>query len=405
MNAMTAMTIDSTGEFLAFVEDEATAATAREAAQMAGWDAGSVHVGGLRAAHAQLSRGAAPTVLLVDVTGAGDIAEALDTLAHACEPQTRVIAIGTVNDIELYRKLLDMGLTEYLVKPSTPHNVAQALRRAKSTEPLLLQHPVKVSRKVAVVGTRGGAGATGLAVSLGWALAHRHDLSTMLVDLDLRYASMPMALDLETSKGLKELLASPNRIDATLIASVAAVATEKLSVIGAEEDLDGNPSINPEGVEALLKALGQEREAVVVDVPRHLDPAGRAAIGAADTICVVTDLSLVAMRDCKRIMKLLPALNPAAELILVANRVGGVSGEVPREEFERGVEASFQFAVPNDQKAAGAAADQGKAMIAAAAQGAFATEVGRLAARLAGEEADTAPQGPGASLLKRLLRG
>lgn len=386
-------------EFLAYVADDVTRECVRQVAAQFGWPAKRVREGGAAAALSWLSAAPAPPVLLVDVSDTDDVMAAMDALAEVCEAHTRVVAIGTANDIGLYRALIQMGVSDYLVKPVAPGALGEALRRAERAD---RPEPTAASpcKTLALIGARGGVGVTGLAVSVAWGLAHEQHLNTVLLDLDLQFGAAALTLDLEPGRGLRELLTHPERIDGMLIGSALSQESERLRVLGAEEPLDSDIAIGADGLAPLLSALGEGGDAVVLDIPRKLDALGRAGLMAADTVGVVTDLSLPAMRDAQRLLRLLTELRGDRETVVVGNRIGGVAGEVPKEEFERGIGRKLDFAVPFDAKAASAAAEQGKALLAVARPGPAATELRRLAQTFGGS-GPAAPQKD--TWLKRML--
>lgn len=389
--------------FQAYAGDDATADSVREAAALAGITDGEIRPGGLAEAHERLSTGRAPEILLVDVSDCEDVVGAMNRLADECEQHTRVVAVGSVNDVELYRKLIELGVTDYLVKPVTAQSIAAALRRAtqRATAAAGAASPPK-RNVIAVIGSRGGVGATSLAIAIAWGLAHRHGLRTVLLDLDLQLGSVAMGLDLEPSRGLREILATPDRIDTLLIASAVTQESDKLRILSAEESLESELVLDGKGLKPLLDELGQDADAIVIDLPRRLDSLARAALAEADHVCIVADLSLVSMRDAKRLLRLVAGLNSAGERLLVANRVGGVAGEVPQPEFERGIDAKFDFVLREDARASAAAADQGKSLLEAAPESSLAADLGRVLARLSGST--EAPAGkPGRSWVKRLI--
>ena len=390
-------------DFQAFLADKATVECVVEAAQLACLPHGQIHSGGLATALAALAPGGAPSILLVDLSQCEDVVEAMNRLADQCEQHTRVVALGSVNDIGLYRQLIDMGVSDYLVKPAAPQVIAAALQRAAdaSGSPASGQE-VRNRQVVALIGSRGGVGTTSIATSVAWGLAHQQHRRTVLIDLDLQFGSVAMSLDLEPSRGMREIFSNPDRVDTLLIASAITQESERLRILSAEEGLDSEIVAAEQGLAALLDALAPEADEIVLEVPRRLDKLGRAALAHAKVICIVADLSLVSMRDTKRLLKLCGTLNPGAEKMLVGNRIGGVSGEVPQKEFERGIEAKFDYTIPNDEKAATAAADQAKTLLYAGSGRPLAVEIGRLLGRLGGS-AEAQPEKSAGRLLKRLL--
>src|ERR1700754_4213555 len=103
----------------AFCETVETAA----AVQSAGEDRrlGKAHVkiqmGGMAAAIEAYRTAPTPNVIILETEGRGDILTGLDQLANVCDSGTRVIVIGRLNDIALYRELVRRGVSEYQIAP------------------------------------------------------------------------------------------------------------------------------------------------------------------------------------------------------------------------------------------------------------------------------------------------
>jgi pilus assembly protein CpaE len=179
--------------------------------------------------------------------------------------------------------------------------------------------------------------------------------------------------------------------------------SDRLRILGAEEPLEDDVDIGPAGLQALLAGLAESTDLVVIDAPRRADRMTRDLLARADAVAVVTDLSLAGMRDTQRLLGLLRGLRPQGEVLVVANRVGGVAGEVPQAEFERGIGAKLDIVAPSDPKAAVAAAEQAKPLTAVAKASPLAAELRRLAGRFSGEVVAPAEEPEKGSLLQRLL--
>jgi pilus assembly protein CpaE len=389
--------------FLAVVGDAVTRETVRDAAARFGWTKAPVREGGVAAACQALRDAPAPALLVVDVSDSDDVLAAMDSLAEVCEPHTRVIALGLANDVTLYRDLIRIGVSDYLVKPVTAEALGEAFHRAErrqSAEPA----PSKPARVVALVGARGGVGATSLALSVAWEAAHENQQRTVLIDLDLQFGAAALALDLEPGRGLREILANPERIDSLLLGSAMAHQSEKLRVLGAEESLEDDVEVAPRALQALLSAISDEADLIVIDVPRRADRLSREALARADAVVVVTDLSLPGMRDTQRLLGLLKTLRPQGGIAVAANRTGSGAGEVPQPEFERAIGTTLNVRVPFDVKAAAAAAEQAKPLVAASRTAPAAEELRRLAVIVVGEVPTAAPEPEKGSWVQRLLR-
>ena len=155
-----------------------------------------------------LSEAPAPKVLIVDLGDSEDVMGTMLSFTTAFTDETRLIGIGERNDIELYRELVSAGVTDYLVKPVTEKALAAAFK--KTEEPLdptvSVNKEKKDTKKVVVLGTRGGVGSSTVVVNLSWLFAEIYDMKTSLVDLDLEFGTVALSLDLEPSRGLREAL-------------------------------------------------------------------------------------------------------------------------------------------------------------------------------------------------------
>lgn len=370
---------------LALVADEVTREAVSRAAAQLGWADIVVKAGGIAKAGKALDGAKAPTVLLVDIADEAEPDAALGDLVNRCGPATHVLAIGTTNDVTLFRRLAARGVADYLLKPVSSEILTDALRRAARSEGEASDGKRR-ARIHAVIGARGGVGASTLALSLAWLLSQEHKVPTALVDLDLHFGNLALSLDLEPGRGLRQALEHPERTDGLLLASAMVKGDERLPILAAEESLEDMLRFEPEGATALLEALAQDYDFLMVDLPRTLDGATRHVLTAADATIIVTDLSLAALRDAFRLSGLIKA-NGGPNPIVVASQVGALHrGEIGRAEFERGLGAPLDFLVPFDAKAARAMAVGGKALPAVDTAGKASAELRRIAARIAGKE-------------------
>jgi pilus assembly protein CpaE len=385
--------------FVACVADDVTREAVSRAVAQLGWSNAKVRAGGLQAAMKAIDVTLPPTLVLVDLADATNPVEGMHELAQLCGPNTNFLAIGSVNDVSLYRQLVALGVADYLVKPVSSEVLCEAFTAAMRM--YAAPDVARPTRLFAFVGARGGVGTTTLAVSTAWLLAHEFKLRTALIDLDLHFGNLALTLDLEPGRGLREALENPERTDSLLLASAMVTEGDKLPILATEEPLEEQLLFDAGAVAPLLSALSQDYDCIVVDLPRTFDSMARQVISLADATVVVTDLSLSALRDSVRIIDLAKALESRVKPLLVANQVGADHrGEIGRAEFERGVGGGVDHAVPFDVKAVTAAAHNGKAIPDAAGNSKAASELRKLAARLAGREEEK----PKTGLLSRFKK-
>jgi pilus assembly protein CpaE len=328
---------------LAVSNDAAALAVLAQAAAATGWAALEACGHGITGAATAIASGSPAALIIVDIDGEADVFAGLARLADACLAETRVLAIGSRNDIALFKALLAQGIGDYLVKPLQPAAVAAALGRAQA-----VVAPVPAAaggRVVAVLGVRGGCGATTLATSLAWLIAGASEPPLpnrcILVDFDLHHGTAALALGIEpgpaSGSGLAAMLANPDRLDAQLIAANLQPVGNgaALGIIAAQTPIEQEAPVSPAAATALLAALRTTAPWIIADLPRGLDAASRQLLRTADQVLLVSPPSLEGLRDSGRLLAWLRALRAGAPPLIVVNGANaGASGEIGRRLFE-----------------------------------------------------------------------
>jgi pilus assembly protein CpaE len=351
--------------FTAFVCDDATADMLRPVAVEHGWSPEKVNKGGLRNAVQSLSVSASPNILFVDLSESADPLNDINALAEVCEPGTIVIASGTVNDVRLYRDLVASGIHDYLLKPFTVDQLRDTFAHAQ----MILSGPRgeaqadKPHVMAAVIGVRGGVGASTLATSLAWLLGEKARRSTALLDLDVHFGTGALALDLEPGRGLTDAIENPSRIDGLFIERAMVRANERLSVLSAEAPIHQPLVTDGSAFFALQEEMRNAFESTVLDLPRHMLIQYPHLVHDAHVAVVVAELTLAATRDTIRVLAWLKSNAPQTKVIVVANGVpSGGALEISRKDFEQSIERPVDIVFPYDAKLAAQAAKLGKPM-------------------------------------------
>ena len=215
---------------------------------------------------------------------------------------------------------------------------------------------------IAFIGAHGGVGATTLAVNTGWTFATEMKKQVAIVDLDLKFGAVSLAFDIEPGRGLREALQHPERIDSLFVAGAAVGISDRLYVLGSEEPLEDGVDFHPDALELLLTELRRSFDIIILDIPRSVAVQQQAALADA-TVAVVSDMSLLGVRDTLRLSGFAKRAYSDSKIITVINRVGGdKKSEVPRKDFEKGIEAKIDVVVPEDKKSVAAASHAGKAI-------------------------------------------
>ena len=313
--------------------------------------------GGIETALRVLNQAQSPDLLILDIADTSSPIEDIKAVRGMIDRATTIIAIGEQNDVSLYRALTGAGVNDYLIKPVTSTDLRRALLTSSNdSKPETVDNTPR-GRIAFVVGTRGGVGASTIAVNTAWICANDYDVRTVLVDLDLHFGTAALALDLEPGHGLRDALCNPDRIDGLFVASALVHDGDNLFVLGGEEPIDEPVPLRTDAINFLMTELQQSFEMIVVDLPRNLLTSDPGLLGLAHTIAVVTDLSLAGLRDAVRIRSTVRKAAPEAKLQFVVNRAGlHRRAEMTQADFERNLEDKLSFVVPEDPKAAANAA-------------------------------------------------
>ncbi len=350
--------------FQAYACDDSTAAITRSVAVEMGWDAERVYKGGLRNAVQSLSVSASPHVLFVDMSESIDPLNDINGLAEVCEPGTIVIACGLVNDVRLYRDLLASGIQDYLLKPLNAEHVRDAFSAAQAAflAPRMEGGETQSHIATAVIGVRGGVGASTVATSLAWLLSESANRPTALLDLDLHFGTGALTLDLEPGRGLIDAIENPSRIDGLFIERAMVKASDTLALLSAEAPIH-QPMLTDGGA---FHQLEEEFRTVfgasVVDMPRHMLIQFPHLMADYNIGVVVTEITLAGARDTIRLLSWLRANAPQMRVIVVANKVQANALEITRKDFEQSIERKIDISLPYDMRLAAQAAKLGKTL-------------------------------------------
>jgi pilus assembly protein CpaE len=355
----------------------------------------TLHEGGSRDAAEFVARNPLPRIMIIDISDSDQPMDALLPVLAAAGDNTRVIAIGNANDITLYRELIEAGVTDYLAKPLGDRAILGAIHRAEGADAAAKLPPSERSRVVVVMGSRGGVGASTAAANIAWFLAEERRRKTALLDLDLQFGTISLAFDVEPSRGLREAMMQPNRIDSLLVNSAAVRVTERLALLAAEEAHEEDFRYEPAALTLLLDELAQQNEFIVIDLPLYPATYRNKVLPMARDVILLTDLSLAGLRDSIRICTQVQKSVPSARLMVVGCRPSSHDAGVTRAEFEKSLGRKLTMILPDDHKAAAMAAARGKPLAVAAKGSKLTSALRQLTAQLS----ETKPKAGGNSKL------
>ena len=317
-----------------------------------------IQMGGVIAAAEAYRNSPTPNVIVIESDGHSDeILRGLDQLAEVCDAGTKVIVIGRVNDVILYRELARRGVSEYLVPPVGCMEIVRAvcgLFSAPDAKP--------IGRVIAVVGAKGGVGASTVAHNIGWAIAHELSLDSVVTDLDLAFGTAGLDYNQDPPQGIVDAVFSPDRVDSAFVDRLLSKCTDHLSLLAAPATLDRVYDFGADAFDSILDALRATIPCVLLDVPHLWSGWARRLLVSADDILMVAGPDLANLRNAKNLVDLLRTARPNDRRpYYCLNQVGVPKRpEITPADFARALEDQPLAVIPFEPQIFGTAANNGQ---------------------------------------------
>ncbi len=317
-----------------------------------------IQMGGIAAATEAYNNSPTPNVILIETDARADaILGGLDKLAEVCDAGTRVIVMGRVNDVTLYRELTRRGVSEYLMTPVGPLDVVRAISglfSAPDAKP--------VGRIVAVVGAKGGVGASTVAHNIAWAIGRDLALDSVVADLDLAFGTAGLDYNQDPPQGIADAAFSPDRVDTAFVDRLLSKCTDHLSLLAAPATLERVYDFGAEAFDSILNSLRASIPCVVLDVPHQWLGWTRRLLISADDILVVAGPDLANLRNAKNLVDLLRTSRPNDHRPhYCLNQVGVPKRpEITPADFAKALESDPLAVIPFEPQLFGSAANNGQ---------------------------------------------
>jgi pilus assembly protein CpaE len=388
----------------AFCETVATATTVRSAAEDRRLTKAhlSVHMGGVIAAIDAYHKAPTPNVIILETQEQTNILAGLDELATVCDPGTRVIVIGSANDLAPYRELVRRGVNDYVIGPVGVIDVVRSICSLFSAS-----EAVTVGRMIAVMGAKGGVGASTVAHNAAWAIARDLALDSVVIDLDLAFGTASLDYNQDPVQGIANAVFSPDRLDSSYMDRLLAKCTDHLSLLAAPATLDQVYDFGADAFDSIFDTLRMTTPCIVLDVPHQWTAWTRRALLGADDILIVAEPDLANMRNTKNMMNLLKASRPNDRPPLYClNQVGmHKRPEIELKAFAKTIESQPIATIPFDSKMFGMAANNGQMIAEIAASHRTTKTFLQIARRLTGRPEPKKTRGAFLQPIIRKLRG
>jgi pilus assembly protein CpaE len=338
-----------------------------------------IQMGGVLAAIEAYRGSPTPNVILLESEGHSDrILNGLDGLAEYCDAGTRVIVVGRTNDVVLYRELVRRGVSDYLISPVGTLDVVRAICGLFSSP-----DAKPVGRIIAVVGAKGGVGASTIAHNIAWAAARDLALDSVVTDLDLAFGTAGLDYNQDPPQGIADAVFSPDRIDTAFIDRLLSKCGERLSLLAAPATLERAYDFSSEAFDTIFDSLRATMPCVVLDVPHQWSGWTQRTLVSADEILIVAAPDLANLRNAKNLFDHLRAARVNDHRPRYCLNLVGVPKrpEIKPADFAKALEDQPCAVIPFDPQVFGTAANNGQ-MVAEVSPSHRASEAFRQMAQL-----------------------
>jgi len=344
----------------AFCEDQDTAAVIEKASQdrRLAKTHFSVQMGGVQAAVAFYRNASTPNLIIIEsLLDRTDMLAELDRLAEVCDPGTKVVAIGHVNDVLLYRDLLRRSVSEYVVAPVTVLQIIESIS-AIYTDP----ETGPVGQVIVFVGAKGGSGSSTVCHNTAFAIASAHKSDVVIADFDLPFGTAGLDFNQDPLNGIADALASPDRFDEMVLDRLLSRCSDNLSLFAAPGTLDRPYDLDPSSCDTVLDVVRANVPWTAVDVPHLWTAWAKQVVLRADYVVITAAPDLANLRNTKNLVDQLKGSRPNDRPpLLVLNQVGVPKRpEISVKDFGYAAELEPKIVIGFDAQLFGTAANNGQ---------------------------------------------
>lgn len=212
------------------------------------------------------------------------------------------------------------------------------------------------SKVLAFFSGKGGTGKTTLAVNTAAQIA-KLGKRTILLDLDLNFGNVTMALDLNPRDSIVELVQDRNGVTIENINGFCATHNTGLSVLGAPKSPEYAEYIKPDDIEKIIDTVRPYFEYIILDLPPDLSDATLTALENSEEIFMVYNMDIFSLQNAKSCVDVLRQLHQGDKLKLLVNKFS--KGLLNEKDFVKTLEMPVYAYIREDVKLVCASVNKG----------------------------------------------
>lgn len=309
--------------------------------------------------------------------------ETADALRSQHSPSIISVAVSSRMDADLLLRAMRAGCSEFLEKPVVAARFQETLQQIQSR--LFYSHVPsgKRGQVVTLMGAKGGAGTTTLAVHVGTYLVKKHAKKTLLIDHHHQLGHVCLYLGMkESNYHFDELIRNVERLDSDLLKGFVVKHSSGLEVLASSDICAAHYRSSREQIEQVLDFLREEYDFILIDSSMDYEEITESMIQLSDEVALISTPDVAALRDLARHVENQRLSEIAAQkLRIVINRCTS-SDSIGAEQIEKAVRFPIHITIPNNYAELQRAINAGEP-ISSQRRSDFTTQISKWANRLA----------------------
>lgn len=277
---------------------------------------------------------------------------------------TWLVVLSPDRSAEFLMTAMRAGVREVLALPLDAAHVQQAVKRVQTQHANSVRGRHKPGRVLAMIPSKGGAGATFIATNLAYALSQQGKRVAVL-DMNMYFGDAAIYLgDGVATSNVVELAGKTQHMDATLLESSMIRVSNELFVLAAPASPDHVRDVAVTDVQKIIELARASYDFVILDIGYTLDPLTIKALDIADAIYLVLQLNLPFVRAAKRMVSVFRDLGYASEKMHIVVNREAKGGDIGLHDVEKTCALKVAMTLPNSHAAVSASINQGRALVA-----------------------------------------
>lgn len=314
--------------------------------------------GGIRSATEFFTDAPTPNLILLEANQRYDqLVQELDQLANVCDVGTKVVLIGHINDVQMYRDLVRRGVSEYIVAPVGHTEVIRALSDLYAnpdTEPL--------GKSIAFIGAKGGVGSSTMSHNIGWAISNNQKQDVIITDFDIAFGTAGLDFNEDPPQTIADAIKAAERLDDQFLERLLTKCSEQLSLLTAPAILDNTCDFEGDYFNHMMELLQNSAPFTILDLPHVWTEWNKSLLLNADEIVITAVPDLANLRNVKNLLDFINSERHGDHTPhLVINQTGiQKRPEIKAKEFAAALERDAFIEIPFDPATFGLAANNGQ---------------------------------------------